>query len=470
MISISARIAQLANLHVAYINRDILSDSQIIRHFQANVMLEFIFYSAGALGSNIFLVGVVSAIAGVELYPDLTIGERKISPPKILSLIRLTISLLALSISISWATAGVSEGIYWYVIFRRFNYLLSVFVIIFITFPVIIFFGSKVVRFLERSIAVLDQKRTVFTEGPSMPDTHADKQLESGDFTAVSRRDKLCRFKTRFLYENDDRIGDDDTPSLLKMNQTTYLLDICDYRMNYFGCTPEQIHYFALSDLILIIFHSCSGLAFISIFVYSIYKARKSKFTMGAKDKICIVAFLAVAFRLAQLSNARKAAYEMNLTYTEIVRYFQANVILEFMFYTAGAIGSNIFLVGVVSASAGVKLYPDMYVGGKLLSPEKILSLIRLSVLLLALSVSISWATVGAWNGIYWYITFRRFNYFLSISVVAFISLPVLSYFGSRMNKMIKKTVKVLEKPKTAYTVEASTADAVATNNSKSFN
>ncbi|KAJ3258005.1 hypothetical protein HK103_004139 [Boothiomyces macroporosus] len=187
---------------------------------------------------------------------------------------------------------------------------------------------------------------------------------------------------------------------------------------------------------------------------------------MGAKDKISIVAIIAVLGRIAQLSNARTASYSsMNLTDTDIIRYFQANVMLEFTFYTAGALGSNIFLVGVVSASAGVKLYPDMYVNGKLLSPEKILSLVRIFILTLALTVSVCWATVGATNGIYWYVVFRRFNYLLSICVVAFISFPVLTFFGSRMNKMIEKTVKVLEKPKPSYTIEASTNDHAVSNN-----
>ncbi|KAJ3275775.1 hypothetical protein HDV01_007242 [Terramyces sp. JEL0728] len=241
------------------------------------------------------------------------------------------------------------------------------------------------------------------------------------------------------------------------MNKT-YLLEICDYRMNYFGCKPEQIHYFAIIDMVLIVLHSCSALAFVSLLLLAILKSRDSKFVFGARDKICVVGIMALLGRIAQLSNARTASYtNMDLPDSAIIRYFQANVMLEFVFYTAGALGSNIFLVGVVSASAGVKLYPDMYVGGKLLSPEKILSLVRLTLLLLSFSIAVSWATAGAWNGVYWYVTFRRFTYLLSIVVVVCISFPVLCFFGLRMNRVIEKTVQVLERPKTTYTVEAST-------------
>ncbi|KAJ3275770.1 hypothetical protein HDV01_007237 [Terramyces sp. JEL0728] len=407
IISTVGRIAQMANSLIAYRYRNGLSDIQIIRHFQANVVLEFIFYSSGAIGSNIFLVSVVSAIAGVEMYPDLVVGQRTISPAKILSLVRLSISLLALSVSISWATLG-TQALYWYVTFRRFNYLLSVCIIVCISLPVISFFGNKVVKFLESTIAVLEKKRTVYTQGEST--------LKAAD------------------------------------------PEICDYRMNYFGCKPEQIHYFAIIDMVLIVLHSCSALAFVSLLLLAILKSRDSKFVFGARDKICVVGIMALLGRIAQLSNARTASYtNMDLPDSAIIRYFQANVMLEFVFYTAGALGSNIFLVGVVSASAGVKLYPDMYVGGKLLSPEKILSLVRLTLLLLSFSIAVSWATAGAWNGVYWYVTFRRFTYLLSIVVVVCISFPVLCFFGLRMNRVIEKTVQVLERPKTTYTVEAST-------------
>ncbi|KAJ3309450.1 hypothetical protein HDV04_006028 [Boothiomyces sp. JEL0838] len=417
MISIAGRIAQLANLHTAYIYKDQLSDSQIIRHFQANVMFEFVFYSAGALGSNIFLVGIVSAIAGVELYPELMIGDRKISPPKILSIIRLTISLLALSISISWATAGATEGIYWYVVFRRINYLLSVCVIIFITIPVITFFGTKVIRFLSGTMKVLEKKRTIYTEDQSTLGNNAESQ----SLGIAKKKDRLANFKSA-LYA-----------VILHM----YIFTLFNHTCLLVGF---ELEYFQNNTTAL----------------------------MGAKDKISIVAIIAVLGRIAQLSNARTASYSsMNLTDTDIIRYFQANVMLEFTFYTAGALGSNIFLVGVVSASAGVKLYPDMYINGRLLSPEKILSLVRIFILTLALTVSVCWATVGAMNGIYWYVVFRRFNYLLSICVVAFISFPVLTYFGSRMNRMIEKTVKVLEKPKPSYTIEASTNDHAVSNSSK---
>ncbi|KAJ3322097.1 hypothetical protein HDV06_003548 [Boothiomyces sp. JEL0866] len=146
---------------------------------------------------------------------------------------------------------------------------------------------------------------------------------------------------------------------------------------------------------------------------------------MSASDNICVLATISSVFRIAILANARFAYFADPTTVS-------ASALAS-----AGAVSSNIFMVGVVSAGAGVNIYADIKIGDRVVSPDKILKLIRLIMLCLGLTMCIGWCTLGVWNGEYYYRVFRRGTYLLSIFGCLFISLPVMNFFGNKVIGML---------------------------------
>lgn len=73
----------------------------------------------------------------------------------------------------------------------------------------------------------------------------------------------------------------------------------------------------------------------------------QGKFKMSASDNICVLATISNAFRIAILANARYAYYadRNTISAADLARYVEAGVIFEFIYYSAGAVSSNIFMV-----------------------------------------------------------------------------------------------------------------------------
>ncbi|KAJ3275774.1 hypothetical protein HDV01_007241 [Terramyces sp. JEL0728] len=468
-----------------------------VRYVQTSIVFDYLYFAAGSIAAHLFLIGVVAVGAGVNLYSDVKVASANIRPEKVLNLVRLLVLMFGLSFIIGWSTAGVHSGQYWYTIFRRCVYSLPIFVVVFISLPSIIFFGNQVLETLQKSHSMGNAE----TEGSAVESSVVKEETNPSPLKAQRPRDaKIATFRLglnlciwvvyiltvlnmtclMFGYEyhfTSDMshiavkiLGDAavwtststvcDDVQLLYMNNNTVLRSICDQRMNYFGCKPETAYLFSMVDTIMLVLNCCSVGCYLYKLLGSMYTSRNAKYKLGPTDKLCVVGIISTVGRIAQMTNSLIAYHYRNgLSDIQIIRHFQANVVLEFIFYSSGAIGSNIFLVSVVSAIAGVEMYPDLVVGQRTISPAKILSLVRLSISLLALSVSISWATLGT-QALYWYVTFRRFNYLLSVCIIVCISLPVISFFGNKVVKFLESTIAVLEKKRTVYTQGESTLKA----------
>ncbi|KAJ3256383.1 hypothetical protein HK103_005512 [Boothiomyces macroporosus] len=214
-----------------------------------------------------------------------------------------------------------------------------------------------------------------------------------------------------------------------------YLFDVCDHRMNYLGCSEKTQQYFASSDLVVILLLCCSATGYLLLIFRSILRLKGSKWKLQMADKVCLLTITSNIFRIGVLANARSIAFvdKASLTDTYIARYVQVNVVLDFIYYSAGAVCSNIFLVGVVSSGAGINLFPDLKIGEKVISPDKIFKLIRLVVLSITLTLCVGWCTLGVWSGLPYYIMFRRGTFIISICSCAFISIPALYFFGNNV-------------------------------------
>ncbi|KAJ3308035.1 hypothetical protein HDV04_001941 [Boothiomyces sp. JEL0838] len=195
-----------------------------------------------------------------------------------------------------------------------------------------------------------------------------------------------------------------------------YLFDVCDHRMNYLGCSEKTQQYFASSDLVVILLLCCSATGYLLLIVRSILRLKGSKWKLQMADKVCLLTITSNIFRIGVLANARSIAFvdKASLTDTYIARYVQVNV-------------------GVVSSGAGINLFPDLKLGEKVISPDKIFKLIRLVVLSITLTLCVGWCTLGVWSGLPYYIMFRRGTFIISICSCAFISIPALYFFGNNV-------------------------------------
>ncbi|KAJ3310288.1 hypothetical protein HDV04_005133 [Boothiomyces sp. JEL0838] len=105
------RIIQLANARsLSYRNISQMSDEDIIRYVQINIIMDFVYYSMGVFGSTVFVSSVVGAAAGVNLYSDVKIGQTVIPTNKVFAVLRVIILVLLLTFNILWATLGTTTS------------------------------------------------------------------------------------------------------------------------------------------------------------------------------------------------------------------------------------------------------------------------------------------------------------------------------------------------------------------------
>ncbi|KAJ3320351.1 hypothetical protein HDV06_005382 [Boothiomyces sp. JEL0866] len=211
---------------------------------------------------------------------------------------------------------------------------------------------------------------------------------------------------------------------------TSYLFDICDYRANYLGCDPVKQHLFANVDMIIIIMTCVSILAFAGL-------NDGKKWT--AADTLCVLCCISNIFRIVEIANVRSVVFKDQslLTDYDAKRYFQTTVFIDFFYFGSGAVASNVFLVSVAGAAAGVNVFADIKIGDRVFSPEKILKIVRLVILVITLSFCISWATIGATKDLESYYTYRRCVFVMAICTIVFVSLPVIIFFGNNVLRIL---------------------------------
>lgn len=126
-----------------------------------------------------------------------------------------------------------------------------------------------------------------------------------------------------------------------------YLLEMCDYRFNYLGCSSETQYDFAISDLVMIVILSITGLGYLGLIIRNTLRKRGQKFNLSASDKLCFLIGTSDMFRIALLAHIRLTyTFDVTtMTASSIAQYVQTNIILDFINYAFAAISSNVFLV-----------------------------------------------------------------------------------------------------------------------------
>ncbi|KAJ3268511.1 hypothetical protein HDV01_002689 [Terramyces sp. JEL0728] len=222
---------------------------------------------------------------------------------------------------------------------------------------------------------------------------------------------------------------------------SSYLLDICDYRANYLGCDPQRTLIFATIDLVMIIMAIGSIIAYLGIIIRNFIarSVNENKKRWNSADDLCVLCVLSNTLRIAELANIRSVAYrdKNQMSDFAVQQYLQINVLLDFFYYTMGALASSVFMVGVAGAATGLNIYSDIKVGERVISPEKILKLWRLVTLILSISFTVSWGTIGATGGPEAYAKYRRAVYGLNMMAILFIALPVILFFGNNVLRIL---------------------------------
>ncbi|KAJ3255742.1 hypothetical protein HK103_006109 [Boothiomyces macroporosus] len=225
---------------------------------------------------------------------------------------------------------------------------------------------------------------------------------------------------------------------------TSYLLDICDYRANYLGCDAERTQMFATIDLIMIIMAVGSIFGYLGILIRNFIAraVNDNKKKWNSADNLCIFCCLANVLRIAELANVRSVAFKDKSLLTDlwIQQYLQITVLMDLLYYSMGAVASSVFMVGVAGAATGLNIYSDIKIGERVISPEKILKLWRIVIMIISLSFTICWATIGATKGPEEYAKYRRGIYGLNMAAIVFIALPVILYFGNNVLRILSET------------------------------
>ncbi|KAJ3320353.1 hypothetical protein HDV06_005384 [Boothiomyces sp. JEL0866] len=231
---------------------------------------------------------------------------------------------------------------------------------------------------------------------------------------------------------------------------TSYLLDICDYRANYLGCDNERAFIYATIDLIMIIMAVGSIIGYLGIIIRNFIAraVNDNKKKWNSADNLCVLCMLSNILRIAELANVRSVAFrdKTQMTDLAIQQYLQITVFMDFLYYSMGAVASSVFMVsfhlkkvGVAGAATGLNIYSDIKIGDRVISPEKILKLWRLVIMIVNISFTICWATNGGTKGPEYYALYRRGIYGLNMAAILFIALPVILFFGNNVLRILSE-------------------------------
>ncbi|KAJ3270398.1 hypothetical protein HDV01_007864 [Terramyces sp. JEL0728] len=226
---------------------------------------------------------------------------------------------------------------------------------------------------------------------------------------------------------------------------TSYLLEICDYRANYLGCGSKTA-IFATIDLIMILMAIASIICYLGKIVQNllakVLSDQQQKKKWSPMDTTCVLCFSSSVFRIVSLANTRSVAFRDigAMTDSEIVRYVQTNIIIDFLYYAFGVAGSTVFVTSVVGASTGIDLYSDVKIGNAVIPTSKVFAVLRMVILTLLLTFNISWATLGTSTSIDNYIFFRRAGFSVSLCTIVLITAPLLIYFSNKVLDILRNS------------------------------
>ncbi|KAJ3325442.1 hypothetical protein HDV06_004301 [Boothiomyces sp. JEL0866] len=224
--------------------------------------------------------------------------------------------------------------------------------------------------------------------------------------------------------------------------------------MSYYGCDQELAHDFAIVDECLMIFNVIGFIIILYCLIRRLllggifFGKPLSKIWMPL-DSMCILLMTYSILRFSFLFNIRRTANLDPATTTpaQIQFFIQTGIFLEFFYYLCGSVAANLVLLAIVKASAGTTLYVEFKVGEYTVSPEKMLKIVRLVIILITLVFCILWDTLGMTDGIETYALYRRCTYLISSFVIIFVSLPITLFFGGKVMSQLTGTLPLAAQP-----------------------
>lgn len=207
----------------------------------------------------------------------------------------------------------------------------------------------------------------------------------------------------------------------------TFLVSLCDFHYNYFGCSNKNI--LTMMDIILIVIQLTS---LISPLLY--YIVRKSTI-----DSLAILIVTCRALGAVFLFRLRQVLW---LGPDDMLSYTRGNIFTEWILMTISGmniivgVAMNTFVAIMIHTISGSLLYDPLIINGKKVDPTVLLKVWRLTF---AISVSccyICFAVIGV-TSYDNYVLWRRVALF-PVGVVSFIISPGLLYlFGNNVIRVI---------------------------------
>ncbi|KAI8905454.1 hypothetical protein EDD86DRAFT_277503 [Gorgonomyces haynaldii] len=156
-IALHANGRTLADLVMFYGSREAIPTNRLVLWFRGNLYSDHLQLVTGGLAMSGLVNSVVTTATGASLYEPVKVGERIIDPSKALKIIRLTVLILGLVFVNLFAFNGIFEKPA-FVFYRRLLFSFTSFVSLFISLPILWFFGSKVIITLRNAPSITGSK------------------------------------------------------------------------------------------------------------------------------------------------------------------------------------------------------------------------------------------------------------------------------------------------------------------------
>jgi hypothetical protein len=210
----------------------------------------------------------------------------------------------------------------------------------------------------------------------------------------------------------------------------SYLFENCDYLLNYAGCVDKP--FFLWFDIVMIILHCTS----ICLYGYAFLKqALKLHFDFKKLSLADYTSIFAIGFhciRIAFLYQVQSIG-NVNWTNEELLQLVKTNIILQFFQNGTASLCANAFMTTFLSVGTGAKLFRIYQIRGYEIDPQKLLTLVRLTLIIYSLAIVIIWAQTGLTEDLGSYYLYKRKAYLPFGLVVFFITGPIQLYNGRKI-------------------------------------
>ncbi|KAI8913457.1 hypothetical protein EDD86DRAFT_262450 [Gorgonomyces haynaldii] len=223
----------------------------------------------------------------------------------------------------------------------------------------------------------------------------------------------------------------------------SFLFELCDYHLSYLGCkNKEPFTSTATSLLILSVLTSLGYFlyALIHILVEKSKRGKKVKEIWNDLDTVAVTGGMANVFRCFVLVNLRRASqFDVTaMTDAEAQIHVRTTIWFEHLQLVFAPVAMTLYINTIVKTATGANLYDPIKFGQRTVDIGKLIKLIRLTVLITNLVLVCLLSIVGVNGSLEEYILYKRLYYSFPGAVSLFISIPLLSVFGSKVVKALE--------------------------------